>query len=52
MQDRIIAELQGRFNERASASVVFLPFDPLLASAVNDSLTVHEELAPFCRQLC
>jgi hypothetical protein len=50
-QDRTIAELQQRFNELACAFRVSLPFDTLPASAVNDRPTVHEELAPFCRQL-
>ena len=50
-QDRTIAELQERFNERASASVVSLPFDTLPALEQTDSPTVHEDLAPFCRQL-
>lgn len=48
-QDRTIAELQERFNERASASVVSLPFDTLPALEQTDSPTVHEEIAPFCR---
>jgi hypothetical protein len=50
-QDRTIAALQAQFNEMASAVAVFLPFDTLSVPSENSSPDVHEEIAPFCRQL-
>jgi hypothetical protein len=50
-QDRTIAELQQQFNEMALAFAVSVPFDSRAAPEQTDSPTVHEEIAPFCRQL-
>jgi hypothetical protein len=50
-QDRTIAALQARFNETACAVAASLPFDTFPAPCEKDNPTVHEEIAPFCRQL-
>ncbi len=50
-QDKAIAELQQRFNRMAYAVTDSLPFDSLADHEQTDSPTVHEEIAPLCRQL-